>query len=58
MRGSDSALHRRRGTALVILVAAVSLGTQRALSRDAVQDVQPSAIRGCRTRVVTTLTSA
>jgi len=43
-RGSDSARHRRCGAALVILVAAVSLGTQPARSGDAVQDVQPSAI--------------
>jgi hypothetical protein len=46
MRSSDSALHRRCGAALVILVAAASLGTQPALSGDAVQDVQPSAIAG------------
>jgi phospholipid transport system substrate-binding protein len=43
-RGSDSARYRRCGAALVILVAAVSLGTQPARSGDAVQDVQPSAI--------------
>ena len=46
MRSSDSALHRRCGAGLVILVAAVSLGTQPALSGDAVQAVQPSAIAG------------
>jgi phospholipid transport system substrate-binding protein len=45
-KGSDSARHRRCGAALVILVAAVSLGTQPALSGDAVQGVQPSAIAG------------
>ena len=44
-RGSDSARRRRCGAAMVILVAAVSLGTQPALSGD-VQDVQPSAIAG------------
>jgi phospholipid transport system substrate-binding protein len=43
-RGSDSARLRRCGAALVILVAAVSLGTLPARSGDAVQDVQPSAI--------------
>jgi hypothetical protein len=37
---------RRWNAALVILVAAVSLGTQPALSGDAVQDVQSSAIAG------------
>jgi phospholipid transport system substrate-binding protein len=42
-RGNDGARHRRCGAALVILVAAVSIGTQPALSGD-VQDVQPSAI--------------
>ena len=42
---SDSASHRRWGSALVILVAVVSLGTQPALSGD-VQDAQPSAIAG------------
>jgi phospholipid transport system substrate-binding protein len=45
-RGSDSARHRRCGAALVVLVAAVSLGTQPARSGDAVQAVQPSAIAG------------
>ena len=45
-KGSDSARHRRCGAALVILVAAVSLGTEPALSGDAVQGVQPSAIAG------------
>jgi phospholipid transport system substrate-binding protein len=45
-KGSDSARHRRCGAALVILVAAVPLGTQPALSGDAVQGVQPSAIAG------------
>ena len=43
-RGSDSARHRRCGAALVILVAAVPLGTQPARSGDAVQAVQPSAV--------------
>jgi phospholipid transport system substrate-binding protein len=45
-RGSDSARYRRCGAALVVLVAAVSLGTQPARSGDAVQAVQPSAIAG------------
>jgi phospholipid transport system substrate-binding protein len=45
-RGSDSARRRRCGVALVILVAAVSLGTQPARSGDAVQTVPPSAIAG------------
>jgi phospholipid transport system substrate-binding protein len=43
-RGSDSARHRRCGAALAILVAAVSLGAQPALSGDAIQAVQTSAI--------------
>jgi phospholipid transport system substrate-binding protein len=43
-RGSDRALYRRFGAALVILVAAVPLGTQPARSGDAVQAVQPSAV--------------
>jgi phospholipid transport system substrate-binding protein len=42
--GSDSARHRRCGAALAILVAAVSLGAQPALSGDAIQAVQPSAL--------------
>jgi phospholipid transport system substrate-binding protein len=45
-RWSDSALPRRWDAALVILVAAVSLGTQPALSGDAAPDVQLSAIPG------------
>ena len=45
-RGSDSARRWRCGVALVILVAAVSLGTQPARSGDAVQAVRPSAIAG------------
>jgi hypothetical protein len=45
-RGSDSARHRRWAPVLVILVAAISLGTQPARSGDAVQAVQPSAIAG------------
>jgi phospholipid transport system substrate-binding protein len=45
-RGSDSARRRRCGVALVILVAAVSLGTQPAHSGDAIQAVQPNAIAG------------
>jgi hypothetical protein len=45
------------GAALVILVAAVSLGTQPALSGDAVQDVQPSAIAG-RVRPLDLITSS
>jgi hypothetical protein len=53
-RGRDSARHRRCGAALVILVAAVSLGTHPARSGDAVQDVQPSAIAGLvRSRITT-----
>ena len=43
-RGTDRALYRRFGAALVILVAAVPLGTQPARSGDAVQAVQPSVI--------------
>jgi len=43
-RGNDSARLRRCGAALVILVAAVSLGTLPARSGDAVQDVPPTAI--------------
>jgi phospholipid transport system substrate-binding protein len=45
-RGSDSARYRCCGAALVILVAAISLGPPPALSGDAVQGVQPSAIAG------------
>jgi phospholipid transport system substrate-binding protein len=45
-RGSDSARHRRWAPVLVILVAAISLGTQPARSGDAVQAVQPSAVAG------------
>jgi len=43
-RGSDGALYRRFGAALVILVAVVPLGTQPARSGDAVQAVQPSEV--------------
>ena len=43
---SHRARYRRRGAALVILVAAVSLGTQPALSGDAVKDVPPTATAG------------
>ncbi len=45
-RGSDSARHRRCGAALAVLVAAVSLGTQPALSGDAVPDARPSVVAG------------
>jgi phospholipid transport system substrate-binding protein len=43
-RWSDGAQRQRWGVALVIVVAAVSLGTQLAISGDAAQDAQPSAI--------------
>ena len=45
-RRSDGVPGRRWRAALVILVAATSLGTQPALSGDAVQNVPPGAIAG------------
>jgi phospholipid transport system substrate-binding protein len=41
---SHGARHRRWGAALLVLAAAVSLGTQPVCSGDAVRDVQPSEV--------------